>query len=63
MGRGGENGREVGRAGVLGWGGGKRQKTVLEQLKINKIKIRVILYLMNRIIKKLGLHFVCFLFI
>ena len=23
--------REVGRAGVLGWGGGKRQKTVLEQ--------------------------------
>ena len=25
------NGREVGRAGGLGWGGGKRQKTVLEQ--------------------------------
>ena len=27
----GGNGREVGRTGVLGWGGGKRQKTVLEQ--------------------------------
>ena len=25
------NGREGGRAGVLGWGWGKRQKTVLEQ--------------------------------
>ena len=29
MGVGGGNGKEVGRAG--GWGGGKRQKTVLEQ--------------------------------
>ena len=28
---GGGNGRKVGRAGVLGWGGGGRQKTVLEQ--------------------------------
>ena len=27
----GENGREVGRARGLGWGGGERQKTVLEQ--------------------------------
>ena len=26
-----ETGREVGRAGVLAWGGGERQKTVLEQ--------------------------------
>ena len=25
------NGREVGRAGGLGWGGGKRQRTELEQ--------------------------------
>ena len=29
----GGKGSEVGRAGVLGWGGGKSQKTVLEQFK------------------------------
>ena len=28
---GGGNGRKVGRAGGLSWGGGKRRKTVLEQ--------------------------------